>query len=187
MRTCVILLRGVTPGGKNKVPMAHLRNILAGDGFGNVRTYIQSGNVLVDTVLPAGEVSLRIHTLIKESIGPDLVVVIRTAEQLKEVLINCPFQRDHDLSRVFFVLFAEIPAIEKVNELLAQDFGTEELAIRRDAAYMYIPGPYGRGRLSNNFLEQKLGISATMRNYNTLSRLIEMSKEQEPGVGKTGR
>jgi uncharacterized protein (DUF1697 family) len=74
-------------------------------------------------------------------------------------------------------VLAQIPAMEKVQELSAQDFGDEKLAFSttKDTAYMYIPGPYGRGRLSNNFLEKKLGVSATMRNFNTMSRLVEMS------------
>jgi uncharacterized protein (DUF1697 family) len=75
------------------------------------------------------------------------------------------------------VVLAQVPPPEKVQELSAQDFGEEKLAFTRtrNAAYLYIPGPYGRGRLSNNFLEKKLGISATMRNFNTMSRLVAMS------------
>jgi len=167
--------------------MAQLRNVLSDEGFGNVRTYIQSGNVLIDTGFSAGEIATRVHNLIKESIGPDLVVVVRTGEELKEVLLNHPFQKKHDISRVFFVLFAEIPAVKKVNELMAQDFGNEELAISKDTAYMFIPGTYGRGKLSNNYLEQKLGISATMRNFNTLSRLVEMSQDSASCGGHVGR
>ena len=66
-----------------------------------------------------------------------------------------------------------------MKELSAEDFGEEKIAFTRtrDAACMYIPGPYGRGRLSGNFLEKKLGVSATMRNFNTMSRLVEMSKD----------
>lgn len=75
MTTYIILLRGVTPTGKNKVPMGQLRDVLTMAGFRNVRTYIQSGNALVDTELSALETEKRIHDLIKEQIGADLVVV----------------------------------------------------------------------------------------------------------------
>jgi uncharacterized protein (DUF1697 family) len=162
------------PTGKNKVPMAELREVLAQAGFMNVRTYIQSGNVLVDTTLSAREVEKRVHEHIKRQLGPDLAVVVRTATELQQVLDNNPFQKEYDMSRVFFVLFAETPPAEKVKELLAQDFGDEKLAVTKNAAYMYIPGTYGGGRLSNNFLEKKLGVSATMRNFNTLSKLVAM-------------
>lgn len=176
MTNYIILLRGVTPSGTNKVPMAQLRKVLAQAGFSNVRTYIQTGNVLLDTESSALETEKRIHHLIKEHIGPDLAVVVRTGIELQKMLANNPFQEGYDISRVFFVLFAQIPVAEKIQELLTQDFGEEKLAIAGDAAYMYIPGTYGRGKLSNNFLEKKLNISATMRNFNTLRKLVEISK-----------
>jgi uncharacterized protein (DUF1697 family) len=176
MKTVVILLRAVMPTGKNKVPMARLREVLGNAGFENVRTYIQSGNAFVDSELSTREVETRVHDLIKKHIGPDLVVVARTGRQLQKVLDENPFQRGYDVSRIFFVLFAEPPSSQKVKELLRQDFSPEELVITKNAVYMYIPGRDGRGLLSSNFFERKLGVSATMRNFNTMSKLIEMSK-----------
>lgn len=176
MKTHIILLRGVMPTGKNKVPMAQLREVLANAGFGNARTYIQSGNVLVDSGLSAKEVETHVHDIIKKHIGADLAVVARTGAQLQKVLDENPFKEGYDISRVFFVSFAELPPSQKIKELLAQDFSPEELAIIKNTAYMYIPGTYGRTFLSNNFLEKKLGVVATTRNFNTISKLIEMSK-----------
>lgn len=176
MKTFIVLLRGVMPKGENKVPMGQLREVLSTAGFLNVRTYIQSGNALVDTKLSAGEVEGKIHSLIRKHIGANLPVVARTRSQLEKVLDGNPFQKGHDISRVFFVLFAEPPSSQKVKELLEKDFFPEELVITKDAAYMYIPGTYGRMKLSNNFLENKLDVVATTRNFNTLSKLIEMSQ-----------
>jgi uncharacterized protein (DUF1697 family) len=180
MSTSIVLLRGVMPSGKNKVPMAQLRDVLTEAGFGNVRTYVQSGNVLVDSGLSAQDVGKCVQELIKKHIGPDLVVVVRTGPELHTVLDENPFQQGFDISRVFFVVLSQIPTSDKVQELSVQDFGAEKLAFSRtrDAAYMYIPGPYGRGRLSSNFLEKKLGVSATMRNFNTISRLVAMSNPE---------
>ncbi|WP_345454167.1 DUF1697 domain-containing protein [Deinococcus aluminii] len=179
MSTYVVLLRGVMPSGKNKVPMAQLREVLSDAGFDNVRTYIQSGNALLDSSLLHDEIESAVHKLIKEKIGPDLAVMARTGEQLQKVLDNNPYQQRHATSRMFFVLFSEPPPSRKVGGLLGQDYGEEELAITEDAAYLLIPGTYGRGRLSSNFLERKLGVAATMRNFNTLSRLVEMSRPSE--------
>ncbi len=164
------------PTGKNKVPMAQLREVLAQAGFENVRTYIQSGNALVDTDIPAKEVETKVHDLIKKHIGADLAIVARTASQLQKVLDENPFKDGYDISRVFFVLFADSPPSQKVKELLAQDYSPEKLAILKNAAYMFIPNTYGSGKLSNNYLEKKLGVAATTRNFNTLTKLIEMSK-----------
>jgi uncharacterized protein (DUF1697 family) len=165
------------PSGKNRVPMVRLREVLSGVGFANVRTYVQTGNVLVDTGLSAKEIGKCVRELIKKHIGPDLAVVVRTGPELHKVLEENPFQQGYDISRVFFAVLAQVPPPEKVQELSAQVFGDEKLAFTRirDAAYMYIPGPYGRGRLSNNFLEKKLGVSSTMRNFNTMHKLVEMS------------
>lgn len=176
MTTRIILLRGVMPSGKNKVPMVQLRDVLTQAGFRNVRTYIQSGNALVDTELPALEIQNRVHDLIKEQIGPDLGVVVRTGEELQKVLAGNPFREGYDISRVFFVLFAQIPAVDRRAALLAQDFGEEKLALAEDAGYLYVPSEYARAKLSNKFLEKKLGIVATMRNFNTLTRLVAMSQ-----------
>ena len=176
-KTYIILLRGVMPTGKNKVPMAALRTGLAKAGFGNVRTYIQSGNALVDSDLPMKEVEVRVHDMIQKKIGPDLAVVARTASQLKKVLRDNPFKDGHDISRVFFVLFRDKPSPADVKALASGDFGPEKLVITAQAAYMYIPGQYGKGTLSAAFLEKKLHVRATMRNFNTLYRLIDMCKE----------
>ncbi len=177
MTTYVILLRGVTPSGKNKVPMSRFREVLEEAGFTHVRTYIQSGNALVDTDLTAHDVETSVRDQIRNSIGPDLAVIVRTGEELEEALYSNPFQNGYDISRVFFVLFAEPPPEEKVREILSVDLSPEKLAFGDNTAFMYIPGQYGKGTLSGGFLEKKFGIPATMRNFNTMSRLAELAKE----------
>jgi uncharacterized protein (DUF1697 family) len=177
MTTYILLLRGVTPSGRNKVPMAQFRDVLKKAAFAHVRTYIQSGNALVDTGLPVHMVETSVRGLIRDKIGPDLVVMARTGTQLEEALEANPFAKGYDLSRVFFVSFEKKPPARKVMELLAVDLSPEKLAFGENTAYMYIPGQYGRGTLSGNFLEKKLGVSATMRNFNTMNRLVMMSRE----------
>lgn len=177
MTTRIILLRGVTPSGRNKVSMSRLREVLGKAGFLRVRTSIQSGNVLVDTDLPAGATEKCVHDLIRDRLGPDLAIVARTGPELEEALNGNPFKSGYDISRLFFISFAEPPPAEKVRDLLARDYGAEKLAFGRQTAYLYIPGQYGKGTLSNNFLEKQLGVRATMRNFSTLSRLVAMSKE----------
>jgi uncharacterized protein (DUF1697 family) len=177
MTTYVLLVRGVTPSGRNKLPMSLFREVLEKAGFRRVRTYIQSGNALVDTDLPAHMVEESVRELIRDQIGPDLAVIARTGDQLEEALAENPFKEGYDLSRVFFVSFAGPPPEQKVRELRSLDLNPEKLAFGTNTAYMYIPGKYGRGTLSGNFLEKKLGISATMRNFNTMNRLVTMSRE----------
>ncbi len=178
MPPLVLLLRGVMPSGKNKISMARLRGELARAGFGRPRTYIQSGNILVDTELPASVVEKQVHDLIRVNLGPDLAVIARTAAQLEESLQGNPFREGFNRSRVFFVMFASPPPQQKIDELLSRDYAPEQLAFDPGTAYMYIPGPYGKGILSNAFLEKQLGVVSTMRNFNTMSRLAEIGWER---------
>lgn len=167
------------PTGRNRVPIAQLREVLTDAGYGIVRTYIQSGNVLVDTHLSAKEAEEQVHELIKEHIGADITVIVRTGRQLQQVRDENPFIKGYDISRVFFVIFAESPSRQKVKELMAEDYGDEKLFINQSGGYMFIPGSAARSRLSNVYLEKKLGVSATTRNFNTMSKLIELSRAKK--------
>lgn len=172
----ILLLRGVMPSGKNKLSMAELKRALETAGFKNPRTYIQSGNILLDSDAPAPVLLQQVHDLIRDRLGPDLAVIVRTGRELDDSIRENPFQDKYDISRVFFILFATNPPQEKVRQLLARDYAPEQLAFGPGTAYLYIPGPYGKGTLSNAFLEKQLGVVSTMRNYNTMSRLLEMSR-----------
>lgn len=175
MKSYVILLRGIMPGGKNRVPMAELRDTLKENGFKNVSTYIQSGNVLLSTTLPEKKIKDKVHNLIKENIGAEIEVVVSNATKLKKILAGNPF-KDEDIYRVFFCIFGSKPTAAKIKEVAEIDFYPEKVKINKDCAYMFIPGNAARSKLSNNFLEKKLGITATTRNFNTLSKLIELGK-----------
>ncbi|MGE4288078.1 MAG: DUF1697 domain-containing protein [Salinivirgaceae bacterium] len=177
MKTYIVLLRGVMPTGKNKVPMAQLRTILSEAGFENVRTYIQSGNALVDTKLSAKEIEMKVHELIKQHMGAHISVVVRTGNQLQKVLEANPFNDGFDPSRVFYVLFKNRPNPIKVDELCTLDFGKEKMFIGTDEAYLYLPENAARSKLSNLFLERKLEITATTRNLNTMKKLVELSRD----------
>ncbi len=183
MATFVILVRGVMPSGRNRLPMSRFREVLGQAGFSRVRTYIQSGNAVVDTELPAREVETAVRELIRNRIGPVLAVIVRTGKELEEALEANPFTGGYDLSRVFFVSFAIPPPVEKIRELLSLDLAPEKLAFGKNTAYLYIPGKYGGGTLSGGFLEKKTGIPATMRNFNTMKKLAAMVAEL-PGEGK---
>lgn len=106
MKSYIVLLRGVTPTGKNKIPsMAFLKKILEKGGFVNVKTYIQSGNIVLQTELSPAGVSRKVHELIKENIGAELPVIVKTADEIAQVLSENPFTENHDSKRVFFTLF----------------------------------------------------------------------------------
>ncbi|ATA90634.1 DUF1697 domain-containing protein [Capnocytophaga stomatis] len=177
MNTYIVLLRGVMPTGKNKIPsMSFLKEILEKGGFVNVKTYIQSGNVVLQTELSPAGVSGKVHQLIKENIGAELPVIVKTADEIRQVLNENPFTENHDIKRVFFTLFNDELPQALANELKKQDFGEEKFDFTKKAMYIYSPKDASRSKLSNNFLEKKLNITATTRNFNTLSKLVAMAE-----------
>lgn len=175
-QTFIILLRGVMPTGKNKVRMEDLRSVLTEAGLRQVRTWIQSGNVLVTTALPREEVITLVHDTIQQSLGPDLSVIVKTADEIQRVLDENPFI-DEAQDRIFYALMNEPVQRKIAEELQAMDFGEEKLAFTEHAIYLFIPGSAARSKLNGSFLERKLKVRVTVRNRNTLRKVVEMAED----------
>lgn len=172
----ILFLRGVMPTGKNKVPMAQLKECLVDFGFQDVKTWIQTGNVVLKTELSRDAISVTVSRLIEEKIGAIIPVIVKTREELIQILDENPYKNaGYDISRVFFSMFNGEPENALKSALLDADYFPEYLTISTQVAYMYIPGIYGKGRLSNSFFEKKMKIVATSRNYNTITKMIELS------------
>ena len=176
----IALLRGVMPTGKNRIPkMAELQQLLSSE-FDKVRTYIQSGNIVFLSNKMRNEIGLKVSQLINENIGADLPTIVVTREETQEILDKNPFTGEYyDITRVFFTLTNDILAPELVEKLEKETFEGEELAIIENKIYLYLPNDASRSKLNNNFIEKKLKIVATTRNFNTLSKLITMVDEIE--------
>ncbi|MGT2923789.1 DUF1697 domain-containing protein [Streptococcus caviae] len=168
----VILLRGVTPTGQNRIPkMAYLAEILTEAGFENVWTYIQSGNAVLETNLPDEAVRKLVHDTILKKIGADLSVIIKTPDQLGSAARENPFDETHDFSRIHLVLTNDGLDTEILKSLSQTDFGDEEFYIGNECLYLYLPRDARKKRLNTNFLEKRLGIRATMRKISVVKKL----------------
>lgn len=178
MQTYILLLRGVMPTGKNKVPMAELRVALADAGLTNVRTYIQSGNVIAKSVLDPTSLSQLAHDTIKQKIGADITVIVRTPQQLTAVMEGNPFP-EADLSRLYYSMVASPPAPEQLEKFLEIDFTPDAIRVVDDTIYTLYATKLSDSRFTNNFFEHKLKVATTTRNFNTMSRLVELSEEIE--------
>ncbi len=176
--THIILLRGVMPTGKNKVPMARLREITLEAGYGRVQTWIQSGNLLLESEKDKEETAEHIRRLIRERIGPDLAVIIRSPEEIMCALRESPFQTGFLPERVFYAFPQSQLTTEAIAGLQALVFdGEEDLRFGPGCLYLYIPGSAARTRLNNALLERISKTAFTTRNLNTLSRLIQLCGE----------
>ena len=178
MTTFVILLRGITPTGKNKVPMALLRTALTKAGLKDVRTYIQSGNVIASSELTQAALERRVHEIIRRNFGGDIAVVARTAGQFAGILKRNPFA-DAEGARLYFTLFATAPDKKLLKEFLSTDFAPDQVRFVKSTLYTLYATKHSDSKFNNNFFERKLKVSATTRNLNTMVSLVALSTGQQ--------
>ena len=186
MNTQILLLRGVMPTGKNKVLMAPLRAALEAAGLRDVRTYIQSGNVIVSTELEQPELESLAHHAIKENLGGDIQVIARTPAYFMQVMANNPF-KDQSPSQLYFTLLRSPADSTLLQSLHALEHEPDQVRVIGNIAYIVCATRYRDLKANNNFIEKKLKVVATTRNFNTMSRLIALSTGSETVVCKTPR
>lgn len=174
MKTWVILLRGVMPTGKNKVPMAPLRAALGAAGLQDVQTYIQSGNVIARSRLGQGKVEELVHDAIANSFGGDITVIARTAEEYRAILEACPFERAETKRRYNTILGSE-PEVSKAAAFSKGIYKPDDIRLVGDVIYTLCNTQYSDLKVNNTVIERRLGVAATTRNYNTTAKLIELS------------
>lgn len=173
----LVLLRGVTPTGKNRIPkMAYLAEILENAGFSQVRTYIQSGNILLETERDDGEIRRIVHQEILEKIGADLSVIVKDKGQLQTALRENPFDESYDESRIHLVFTNDQMVQEKLQKVMDTEFEDELFREGSECLYLYLPREAKKKRLNTNYLEKKLGITATMRKRNVIAHLCQWQR-----------
>ncbi|MBI4998560.1 MAG: DUF1697 domain-containing protein [Rhodocyclales bacterium] len=180
MKPYAIFLRGVTPTGRNRVPMAELRVALAKAGLIDVQTHIQSGNVIARSALDAAATEQLVHEVIARDIGADIAVMARTPRQLADILAGIPFPAA-DTSKLYFSMLSARPAPKPLQALLATDFAPDRVAVVGDTIYSLYATRYSDSKFNNNFFERKLKVAATTRNFNTMSRLMELGEAHRDG------
>ena len=170
----IALLRGINVGGKNRLPMSDLITVLKSLGYEDIRTYIQSGNVVFSSKRKIGEdEDDRISGAISAEKGFRPKVILLTAEQLREAIENNPFAADEGKTLHLFFLDSppKNPDLERLHSLKT---ASEEFTLQGRILYLYAPDGLGRSRLAAT-IERSLGVPATARNYNTISKLASMA------------
>ena len=168
----VALLRAVNVGGKNKVPMAELRDLFESLGHADVSTFIQSGNVIFSATKSVTPKSL--ETAISKRFHVDTTVVLRTASELEKVLKANPFARV-DTSKLHVGFMTRKPSAEVLAKLDTERFRPEDVAIHGRELYLHLPNGMGRSKLPG-YLDRQLKIPSTVRNWNTVTKLIELAR-----------
>src|SRR5579859_6821661 len=182
--TYVALLRGINVGGHRPIKMLELQRMCAAMGFGQVRTYIQSGNV-VFTSLESDEspeaLRQRIEAEIAARFGFPVTVVLRTAAELERIIAGCPFAADAlaEGENLYLALLAGAPSPQAVERLRASESGSDEFRIMGREVYLLYRRSARDTLLTNAFIERVLGVAATTRNWRTMRTLAEMAKATE--------
>lgn len=180
MKTFISILRGINVSGQKKILMADLKALYESLKLKDVATYIQSGNVLFKSSenLSDLEFAVKIKKSIHKKYGFEVPVIIRSKEEIEKIVSNNPFLADKnmDLKKLHVTFLSEIPATENVGSIASISYSPDQFIISGKEVYLYIPVSYGETKLSNNFFEKKLKVSATTRNWNTVNKLLELAE-----------
>jgi uncharacterized protein (DUF1697 family) len=159
--------------------MADLKSLYEFLGFQNVVTYIQSGNVIFDTTVKNKDVlKAKIEDAIEKRFKFYVPVQIRTNREIGNILENCPFgsvDLGDDGTKVLVTFLSSKPSEVRVSYIQKYVLPPEKLFVRGKEVYLYCPNGYGKSKLSNIFLEHKLGVEATTRNWKSVNKLHELS------------
>jgi uncharacterized protein (DUF1697 family) len=174
----ILLLRGINLAGRNRIAMPALRDALAGAGFGDVRTYLQSGNVVLSSSAKADDVVRKTRRVIAKEFGLDIAVVTRTRAQLAKVVERNPLQTVATNPKRYQVSFLDAKptreVMRRVEEAATQ--AEQVLAIGREI-YAWHPEGIGRSRLWTLLAGRRLGVTATARNWTTVTNLLSLAQE----------
>jgi uncharacterized protein (DUF1697 family) len=174
--TYVALLRGINLGARNKISMAELRELVGGLDAEDVTTYLQSGNVVFKTAMPAREIAGAIEAAIDRDLGLDVAVLLRTPAQLAALVDRNPFtERARDAKELHVTFLADRPQAASVERLDPRRSEPDEFRVVGREVYLRCPKGYGRSKLTNAYFEKQLALVATTRNWNTVTKLAELA------------
>lgn len=170
----VAFLRGINVGAKTVIKMAELREVFTSLGFENVKTYIQSGNVIFETrKTDDKKLSQKIENAVEEKFFKTPVMV-RSIEEIKDAIENNPFKNEEFEDKLFHLVFlAEKLPDEKIEILLSKNCEHEKFAVRNREVYCLLRDGVADSLLGKKFIDNKLKTPATARNWRTINKLLE--------------
>lgn len=177
----VALLRGVNVGGKHILPMKELCEIVGNCKCRDVRTYIQSGNVVfAASRAVAGKLPVALAKRIEERFGFASPVIVRTRDELAQVVRDNPFLKQGMPEKELHVHFlAGLPTAEAVKSLDPNRSAPDAFRVIGREVYLHMPNGMGRTRLTSTYLDSRLATVGTARNWATVQKLLEIMKERK--------
>ena len=179
MAAIISLLRAVNVTGYNRVKMDALRELYESLGLSGAQTYIQSGNVVFRTeAKDLARLQKRIEDAIEKSCGFRTGVVLRSSAELKDIIRRNPFAKRSGIepNRLVVSFLTGAPAPESKQRIAQIKVGPEELVLDGRELYIYYGGGIGSSKLTPAVIERALKVSGTARNWNTITKLLEMAE-----------
>jgi uncharacterized protein (DUF1697 family) len=182
MTVYVALLRGVNVGSKNRIKMADLQRSLEVAGLGKVETYIQSGNIIFESSEGEETVRLKIEGTIKQAFGLIIGTVVRSTDELTQLIQNCPFTPNEirqaeaantEGESLYIVLLQTAPQKEKTQTLNKYSTPEDAYQIRNRDIYLLLKHSIRNSKLAAKI--DKIGVPLTVRNFNTIQKLNELA------------
>ena len=168
MITYISIIRGINVSGQKLIKMAILKKMFEGLNLENIQTYVQSGNVVFSSKKEdTKELEKIISSGIEAEFGFDVSVIVLNSKSLETIIEGNPFAKDplKDNAFLHVTFLADTP--------LCVD---EEIEFTSNAVYLYCPNGYGKTKLNNNFLESRLKVKATTRNWKTTNELLKLAR-----------
>jgi uncharacterized protein (DUF1697 family) len=174
----IALLRGINLGSHKRVGMGPLRELLAGLGYGDVRTYLQSGNVVLTSQASPERLQRELEQQIADELGLETRVLVRTRDELADVIERDPLAGVADNPKRYQVSFLSAePDAEVVRALGGVDVAPERFVVSGREIYTWHPDGIQRSQLNKVLSDRRLGVTATARNWNTVTRLLALADE----------
>ena len=179
-QTYISFLRGINVGGHKKIPMKELAAMYQAAGLENVRTYIQSGNVIFKhTESQVQELQQTIESAISAYFKFDVSVIIRNIEEIKNILVNNPFLNEGNLdpTNLYLALLQAAPSQDSFASLSNDISTNDRFSISGKEIYIFCPEGFGNTKFNNQFFEKKLKTPSTIRNWRTMQEMLRISQE----------
>lgn len=180
MITYISILRGINVSGQKIIKMDALKKMYENLKFKNIQTYVQSGNVIFSSKEKEGEKLERlISSKIETEFGFEVPVIVLSITALETIIENNPFAKNKlkDISFLHVTFLANIPSQFDKQTIMGKKKPEEEIEFTDAAVYLYCPNGYGKTKLNNNFLENKLKVTGTTRNWKTTNALLKIASK----------
>ena len=177
MTKYLALLRGINVSGHNMIKMDTLKKMLENMGFQNVETYIQSGNVFFESEEEnAASIGFKIKQEISKVFGYDVPVIMVCKTDLELCFKNNPYlkEKECDIKKLYVAFISKELSPLAINDLKISNFKPDEASINSNRIYIKYAIGAGKTNLDQKYIEKKLSVVATMRNWNTITKLLEM-------------